>query len=98
VENLSLSQFLSLFSWFTIAALLFFLLLIARFYQKFSGERTRFPLFGVVIIMFGIATVRNTSLRTVSGDPVADMLSFVGGILLMGLSIHLYYKMTRKKN
>jgi len=98
VGNLALSQFLSLFSWFTIAILLFILLLIARFYQKFSGEHTYFPLFGVVIVMFGIATVRYASLRRVSGDLVADMLSFIGGILLLTLSFRLYHKMTRKKN
>lgn len=96
MENLALSQFLSLYNWFTIAALLVFLLLIARFYQKFSGERTRYIMFAVVIIMFGVATVRYTSLRRVSGDLVADMLSFIGGGLLMILSMHLYYIMTRK--
>lgn len=98
MENLGLSQFLSLFSWFALAALLFFVLLIARFYQKFSGERTYFPLFGVVIILFGISTVRNTSLHQISDDGIADMLSFVGGVLLLALSIQLYRKMTREKN
>ena len=98
MENLALSQFLSLFTWFTIATLLFFILLIARFYQKFSGEHTRFPLFGVVIVFFGIATVRYASLGRVSGDLVADSLSFLGGVLLIALSLQLYYKMTRKKN
>lgn len=98
MENLALSQFLSLFNWFTIAALLFFILLIARFYQKFSGERTYFSLFGVVIIILGIATVRYTSLRRISGDSVADILSFLGGIILLTLSIQLYRKMTREKN
>lgn len=95
MDNLALSQFLSLFSWFAIAALLFFLLLIARFYQKFSGEQTRFLLFGVVIVLLGIATVRYTSLRRVSGDVIADLLSFLGGVLLLALSIQLYQKMMR---
>jgi hypothetical protein len=98
VENLGLSQFLSLFSWFALAALLFFMLLIARFYQKFSGERTYFSLFGVVIILFGISTVRYTSLHQISGDLIADMLSFVGGCVLLVLSVQLYRKMTRNKN
>jgi hypothetical protein len=99
VENLGLSQFLSLFSWFVLAGLLFFVLLIARFYQKFSGERTYFFLFGVVIILFGISTVRYTSLRQISGDWVADILSFIGGVMLITLSIRLYTKMmTQNKN
>lgn len=97
MENLALSQFLSLFTWFTIATLLFFVLLISRFYQKFSGERTRYPWIGVVIIMFGIATVRYASLRRVSGDVIADLLSFFAGIFLMVLSMQLYLKMTQKK-
>jgi len=95
VDNLALSQFLSLFSWFAIAVLLFFILLIARFYQKFSGERTRFLMFAVVIVLFGVATVRYTSLRRVSGDVVADVLSLVGGVLLLGLMVQLYGKMMR---
>jgi len=98
VDNLALSQFLSLFSWFAIAALLFFLLLIARFFQKFSGEQTRYVLFGVVIIIFGISTVRYTSLHRVSGDMIADVLSFVGGILLLVITAQLYRKMMRSKN
>lgn len=97
MDNLAISQFLSLFSWFAIAALLFFILLIARFYQKFSGEHTQFYLFGVVIILFGIATVRYTSLRRVSGDVIADVLSLVGGILLLIIMVRLYQKMMRSK-
>ena len=98
MQNLGLSQFLSLFSWFALASLLFFVILIARFYQKFSGERTYFLLFGVVIILFGISTVRYTSLRQISGDWVADMLSFIGGVILLTLSLQLYRKMTRNKS
>ena len=98
MENLALSQFLSLFSWFVVAALLFFVLLIARFYQKFSGEPTYFLLFGVVILFLGISTVRYASLRRVSGDMIADSLSFVGGALLLVLSIQLYRKMSQGKN
>ena len=98
MESLGLSQFLSLFGWFALAALLFFVLLIARFYQKFSGERTYFSLFAMVIVLFGISTVRYTSLRQISGDEAADMLSFIGGVLLIILSVRLYRKMMRKQN
>ena len=34
-----------LYGWFILAALTLFLGLIARFYRKFSGERTFYPLF-----------------------------------------------------
>lgn len=95
MDNLAISQFLSLFSWFAVAALIFFVLLIARFYQKFSGQRTQFQLFAVVIVIFGITTVRNTGLRQVSGDVIADTLSFVGGGLLLYLAIQLYYRMMK---
>lgn len=93
MDNLAISQFLSLFTWFAIATLIVFILLIARFYQKFSGKRTQFQLFSLVIVVFGIATVRYTSLSRVSGDVIADTLSFVGGGLLLYLAIQLYYRM-----
>ena len=95
MENLALSQFLSLYTWFAVAALLLFTLLIARFYQKFSGISTNFGLFGVVVLLLGISTVRNTSLRRMTGDPIADSLAFVGGLILLVLCVRLYRRMMR---
>jgi hypothetical protein len=90
VISLSPNQFLTLYLWFPLAALLFFLLLIARFYQKFSGERTYFRLFLLPVVIFGAAAVRYASIDRLMGDPVGDMLMAAAGIILTGLCVTLY--------
>ena len=97
--SLSLNQFLILYLWFPLAALLFFLLLIARFYQKFSGERTFFRFFLVPVVLFGGAVVRYASIDQVIGDPVGDLLLAVAGVVLVGLCFTLYRLMiVQQKN
>jgi hypothetical protein len=86
-----------LYGWFTLAALLMFLLLIARFYQRFSGERTYFQWFQIPILLFGAATVRYTSIDQIAGDGLGDVLLVVGGAALGFLCIHLYTAMTRNR-
>lgn len=90
----SLNQLLILYAWFLLAAFIFLFLLIARFYQNFSGENTRFRLFIVPIILFGAAAVRYTSIKQVARDPLADLLSAAAGFILLVLSISLYRWMT----
>jgi hypothetical protein len=97
VGAVSVSQFLMLYGWFPLAVLLFFLLLIARFYQRFSGERTFYPLFALPILLFGIATARYAGVNQVAGDTLADLLFAVGGIILMTLCVFLYWLMTRHR-
>ncbi len=89
-----LSQLLMLYTWFALAALLFFFVLIARFYEKFSGEKTYFRWLVLPAVFFGIATVRYASIDMVTSDPVGDVAMALGGILLIGLSIHIYRRMT----
>jgi hypothetical protein len=88
--SLSLNQFLALYIWFPLAVLLIFLLLIARFYQKFSGEQTFFRLFLVPLVFFGAAAVRYASVGQIAGDTLADVLLGVAGLILIALSLHLY--------
>jgi len=88
--SLSLQQSLWLYMWFPLTALLVFLLLIARFYQKFSGVKTYYEYLGVAIILFGIAFVRYASLNQLSGDLFADVLFGVGGLILIGFCVRLY--------
>ena len=91
--SLSPGQFLVLYLWFPLTALLFFLLLIARFYQKFSGEQTFFRLFLLPVTLFGAAAVRYASLDQVTGDGVGDALYALGGIVLLALCAVLYRRM-----
>ncbi len=83
-----------LYIWFPLAALLFMLLLIARFYEKFSGEQTYFKLFTLPIVLFGAATVRYASINRMAGDLWADALMAVGGVILIVMCLLLYRRMT----
>jgi hypothetical protein len=93
VTPLSLNQLLMLYTWFPLAALLFFMLLIGRFFEKFSGERTFFRLFIVPMFFFGAAAVRYTSINLVSGDLLGAMLLTAGGLMLIWLCAILYRRM-----
>jgi hypothetical protein len=90
----SLHQILTLYSWFPFAGLIVFLLLIARFYQKFSGERTHFRWFVLPAVLFGAAVVRYSSINQVTGDWFGDLSMAVGGIILIVLSVRLVIGMT----
>lgn len=90
MNDVSLHQFLVLYTWFPLAVFLSLVLLIARFYQKFSGERTHYGLFAVCILGFGIILVRFASIGISVGDFFADALSFLMGVLLLFLVLRLY--------
>ena len=86
-----------LYVWFLVAFLLGFLLLIARFYQRFASEQTFFQIFGVPIVLFGAGLVRYASLNRVAGDFLADLLLGAAGVVLSCLCVLLYYRMTRNR-
>lgn len=96
MSNVSLHQFLVLYTWFPLAALLLITLLIARTYQKFSNIKTYFWLYIVVGILFGAMAVRYASAGLVLTDKATDILAFVAGTLLIFLSIRLYLFMMAK--
>lgn len=89
MSSVSLHQFLTLYSWFPLAALLLFLLLIARFYARFSGQRTYHWLYLVPIIGTGIVVVRSASIREPSEDVFLVTISLVSGVVLTILVIRL---------
>lgn len=90
----SMHQILTLYTWFPLAGLIGFLLLIARFYQKFSGERTYFFWFVVPMVLFGAAVVRYSSINQVAGDWFGDLSLAIGGVALIVLSVRLVARMT----
>lgn len=96
MTDVSLHQFLVLLTWFLLAALLCLTLLIARFYQKFSGEQMHYRLYFVCIILFGVMFVRVAGVGFVIGDYLADALSIVAGGLLLFLALILYLRMMRR--
>lgn len=97
MAGISVAQLLMLYAWFLVAFLLGFLLLIARFYQKFASEQTFFQLFGIPIVFFGAGLVRYASLDRIAGDPLGDLLMGAAGLVLSFLCVLLYYRMTRNR-
>jgi hypothetical protein len=97
ISSLSLNQLLALYSWFPLAALLMFMLLIARFYEKFSGNRMYFKGFVIPLILFGMAIVRYASVDGIVGDAIADVALISAGITLVTLCIVVYWQMLRSK-
>jgi hypothetical protein len=80
-----------------LSALLFFLLLIARFYQRFSGVKTYYWIYVLVMVLFGAMAVRDAGAGLVLGDLLTDALSILAGGILLFLSIVLQVHMTRQK-
>lgn len=92
----ALNQLLVIYMWFPLGLLILFLLLIARFYQKFSNHKTYARFFLIPFALFGVACVRYATLRTQLTDPFADSLMGIGGFLLAFLFFRLYWLMMIK--
>jgi hypothetical protein len=92
--SITAAQALIVLTWFAVTILLLLLLLIARFYQNVSGERTYYWGFMLPIILFGVASARSAFIDQIGGDPLSDSLWFVGGLILIGLCIFLIRLMT----
>ena len=97
MTSVSLNQVLWVSGWFPLATIIFLLLLIARFYEQFSGERTYYPLYLIPLTLFGASAVRYASLNQNAGDVVGDILSAVAGIVLSVLSLYLLRMMMGKR-
>lgn len=93
MSSVSLHQFLAIYTWFPLAAIFFFMLLIARFYQKFSGERMYFWYFALPIVLFGVVSVRYAGLGELTGDAFAGVIGLGAGVVLMMLSLHMSARM-----
>jgi hypothetical protein len=93
VNAFSVSQVLALYTWFPLVALVFIYLLIARFYQRFSGVRTYFWLYTIPMICYGASAVRYASLPSLDGDRLGDTFFLAGSLLLFGLTGWLFHYM-----
>ncbi|RMG87239.1 MAG: hypothetical protein D6712_05965 [Chloroflexi bacterium] len=90
MDLVSLNRFFALYSWFVLAIVVFFIALIARFYQRFSNKNTYFRYFPLPIILFGVSAVRYGSINRIAGDAVADIAAAIGGGFLILLLFNLY--------
>jgi hypothetical protein len=84
------------YSWVIIAILLFFLFLIARFYERKAHQRSRYQLFLLPLILFLLGTLRYDFLFVGNfvGDLLGDTLFFAGGVAAAILGYHLLNLMT----
>lgn len=94
VTAITPNQVLLLYTWFPLAAVITIMLLIARFYEKFSGDRTCYRAYLIPLVLFGVGAVRYASIDQIGGDAAGDLLVGTGGIILIALSLLLYRQMT----
>lgn len=85
------SQLIILYGWFLLVGLIVFLMLIARFYQRFSGEPTYYRLYLIPMLSFGVQAVRQTSHGS---DALGNLFAALGGVVLLALSLLLFRRMT----
>jgi hypothetical protein len=94
MNSVSAHQFLAIFTWFGLSALVFLMALVARFYERLSRQRTYYQLFTVPIIAFAGATIRLVQSDQFVGDLGADACWLIGGLSLAALCLHVYRLMT----
>jgi hypothetical protein len=94
MDSLSAHQFLTLYIWFGLSALVFLMALIARFYERLSGQRTYYQFFVVPVTGFAGAAIRMAAFDQVVGDVLADLFLMAGGVSLGVLCLHVYRLMT----
>lgn len=87
---------LSLYIWFPLVILLAMFLLIARFYQRFSGKQVGYGWFALPIILYGVANVRYASIQQMNGDLIGDVFYAAGGLALFFISTRLFRRMMRQ--
>ena len=92
----SINLVLMTYSWVIIAILLFFLFLIARFYERKAHQRSHYQLFLLPLVLFLLGTLRYDFLFAGDfvGDLLGDTLFFTGGVASAILGYHLLNLMT----
>lgn len=85
----------TLYSWGIFGVVLFFLFLIARFYEKKAGQRSYYQLFflPLLLVLFSAALYAFFSEDFV-GDMLGDSLLFLAGVTQTALGCFLYTLMT----
>lgn len=98
----TLGSILIVYSWFVAAILVFFLFLIARFYELRFGQRSYYQLLIIPLSLFVAAAIWDAFfVNDQTGDPLLDfvgatgpdLLLLVGGLLLLILCYSLYRTM-----
>jgi hypothetical protein len=92
----SINLILMTYSWVIIAILLFFLFLIARFYERKAHQRSHYQFFLLPLALFLLGTLRYAFLFADNfvGDLLGDTLFFAGGVATTILGYRLLNLMT----
>ena len=85
---------LNILIWGVLCALIVVLHRIARFFQVTSGRRSYYQLFNLPLVLILLSTLRYASLGIFVGDPLGDILMFLGGVCLIALGYFLLKLMT----
>lgn len=93
--SITVHQFMTLYIWLGVSALLVLLALIARFYERLSGERTHYFYFALAIVLLAGASMRQIARDQLTGDALADLLAAAGGVMMGALCLHIYRLMIR---
>lgn len=93
---IAINLVLMTYSWVIIAILLFFLFLIARFYERKAHQRSHYQLFLLPLVLFLLGTLRYDFLFADNfvGDVLGDILFSAGGVATTILGYHLLNLMT----
>ena len=85
-----ISSVLTIYIWGVVCILVYFLFLIARFYEKKSGRRSFYSFFLIPIVIFVTAAVKYAFLApSIVGDFWGDLLHLIGGVVLGGTGLFL---------
>ena len=100
MSNAGVRVLFGVLTWGGIIVLQFMLLVIARFFEQTSGQHTGYRLYLLPIVLTGIGATRYLlRIPAVSpwpdfvGDPMANILLFAAGLMLMALGNFLHEKM-----
>ena len=93
---IGINLILMTYSWVIIAILLFFLFMIARFYERKAHQKSHYQLFLLPLVLFLLGTLRYDFLFVGNfvGDLLGDALFFAGGMATIILGYHLLNLMT----
>lgn len=91
----------SIIIWVGILALQFIVMSIARFFERTSGQKTYYIFYLIPICLTGFSALRylwrvflvDDRWPDFVGDPLANVLMFIAGLVLIGLSNTLHEKM-----
>ena len=82
--NDTIGSILIVYSWVVAAILVFFLFLIARFYEIRFGQKSYYQLFAIPFIFFLIASVADAFLANhYAGNPLLDFVGHIWSDLLL---------------